>query len=146
MLAMDKMSVVAGQDLIRQGEPGNAFYIIEEGEFDIVIDSNRVTTFRRGASFGEVALIREQPRAATVTALTNAICWRLERRIARRRIILLRTAIDNSVPSNPERFRKYIASTTTSNIDQIVKDLGRAGLLKDLPLPDLTKASSPHYY
>jgi len=77
---MDKMTVVAGQDLIRQGEPGNAFYVIEQGEFDIVIDSNRVTTFRRGGSFGEIALIREQPRAATVTALTNAVCWRLERR------------------------------------------------------------------
>lgn len=79
MLAMDKLTVAAGHDLIRQGEPGNAFYIIEEGEFNIFIDSNRVTTFRRGGSFGEVALIREQPRAATVTALTNAVCWRLER-------------------------------------------------------------------
>ena len=71
MLAMDKMTVKAGQDLIRQGEPGNAFYVIEKGEFDIVIDGCRVTTFRRGGSFGEVALIREQPRAATVTAITR---------------------------------------------------------------------------
>lgn len=120
MLAMDRMTVVAGQDLIRQGEPGNAFYVIEQGEFDIVIDSNRVTTFRRGGSFGEIALIREQPRAATVTALTNAVCWRLERHL----------------------FRKYIASTTASTIDQIVKDFGHAELLKNLPLPHLTKLAT----
>lgn len=88
MLAMDKMTVKAGQDLIRQGEPGNAFYVIEKGEFDIIIDGCRVTTFRRGGSFGEVALIREQPRAATVTAITSAVCWRLERSASPRREVL----------------------------------------------------------
>ncbi|KAK7248794.1 cAMP-dependent protein kinase regulator [Aureococcus anophagefferens] len=120
MLAMDKMSVRAGQDLIRQGEPGNAFYVIEKGEFDIVIDGCRVTTFRRGGSFGEVALIREQPRAATVTAITSAVCWRLERSL----------------------FRKYVANTTASTIDQIVRDFRQAQLLKDLPLPHLTKLAT----
>ncbi|KAH8086715.1 cAMP-dependent protein kinase [Aureococcus anophagefferens] len=108
MLAMDKMSVRAGQDLIRQGEPGNAFYVIEKGEFDIVIDGCRVTTFRRGGSFGEVALIREQPRAATVTAITSAVCWRLERSL----------------------FRKYVANTAASTIDQIVRDFRQAQLLR----------------
>ena len=44
----------------------------------------QVTTFRRGGSFGEVALIREQPRAATVTAITSAVCWRLERSLFRK--------------------------------------------------------------
>ena len=81
MLAMEKMTVEVGQDLIRQGEPGNAFYVIEAGEFDIVIDGNRVATFEKGGSFGEIALVRKQPRAATVTAQSNAVCWRLERRV-----------------------------------------------------------------
>ena len=92
----------------------------EKGEFDIVIDGCRVTTFRRGGSFGEVALIREQPRAATVTAITSAVCWRLERSL----------------------FRRYVANTTASTIDQIVRDFRQAQLLKDLPLPHLTKLAT----
>ena len=62
MLAMDKITVKAGQDLIRQGEPGNAFYVIEKGEFDIVIDGCRVTTYVAASRAAAAATPDAPPR------------------------------------------------------------------------------------
>lgn len=65
----------AGKDtnIITQGENGDNFYIIEEGEAFATIRADRgqsklVKSYGRGDYFGELALIKNEPRAATVTA------------------------------------------------------------------------------
>lgn len=61
-------------DIVRQGEEGDRFYIIRRGRVEVLVDSGdgnpkQVATMGEGDFFGETALIKEQPRNATVRAL-----------------------------------------------------------------------------
>ncbi len=60
-----------GEAVCVQGEPGDAFYVIESGEADVLGDGKWVRTLGAGDSFGEIALIRDIPRTATVVARTT---------------------------------------------------------------------------
>jgi len=65
----EPVTVAAGDLVIRQGEPGDRFYAVVDGAFDITMDGEHVRVARRGSCFGEVALLASVPRTATVTAL-----------------------------------------------------------------------------
>jgi putative ABC transport system ATP-binding protein len=62
----------AGTPIIRQGEAGDRFYLVKEGKVDVVVEqgtSRRViTTLDAGEFFGEIALLEDRPRSATVVA------------------------------------------------------------------------------
>src|SRR4029077_315089 len=64
----------AGSIVIREGDVGDRFYIVGEGEVEI---ENNV--FEPGSSFGEIALLRDVPRTATVIARTDVLLYALER-------------------------------------------------------------------
>ena len=66
----------AGEAIVREGEVGDRFYVIESGEVEIL-----GRTFGPGESFGEIALLRDVPRTATVTAVTDVALVTLERDI-----------------------------------------------------------------
>jgi hypothetical protein len=69
-LAIDarELRVAAGQVIFEQGTPGDSFYVIADGEVGVAIDGKRVRRQARGESFGEIALLRDTPRTATITA------------------------------------------------------------------------------
>ena len=65
--------------LIRQGDPGDAYYAIAAGELDTVKDGHFVGRFGRGEGVGEIALLRDIPRTATVIAHSAATVYELHR-------------------------------------------------------------------
>jgi MFS family permease len=69
-----------GTHVIRQGEAGEDFYLIAEGEFEVAVDGRPVRQLSPGEGFGEIALLRDVPRTASVTARTSAIVYALGRR------------------------------------------------------------------
>jgi cAMP-dependent protein kinase regulator len=66
--AFEPTQVAKGTEIIRQGEAGDYFYILGEGEVTFLINDETVGTAQKGASFGELALLYASPRAATVRA------------------------------------------------------------------------------
>ena len=77
--ALELVSLSPGAVLIRQGDPGDAYYAIAAGQLDAIQDGRLLGTFGRGEGVGEIALLREVPRTATVTARTAATVYRLDR-------------------------------------------------------------------
>ena len=66
--AATEISVVAGEVVVTEGEQGDRFYAVADGSFDVVTGGRHVATSERGAGFGEVALLANVARTATVTA------------------------------------------------------------------------------
>lgn len=65
----------AGETVIREGSGGGAFYVIESGEATVLVRGEPRATLGPGDHFGEVALIDEGSRTATVTAQTELVCY-----------------------------------------------------------------------
>lgn len=74
-----EVSVDRGSDVIVQGEAGDRFYAVADGSFDVVVDGSIVDTVGRGGSFGELALLADSPRAATITATSAGSLLAIER-------------------------------------------------------------------
>ena len=74
-----------GQNVITQGEEGDVLYLVDSGDLDcekVFKAGDKPTylkTYHPGESFGELALLYNAPRAATIRAKTDAICWALDR-------------------------------------------------------------------
>jgi CRP-like cAMP-binding protein len=64
----------AGETVIREGSGGAAFYLIDSGEATVSIHGVERGTLQRGDHFGEIALIDEGQRMATITAATDLVC------------------------------------------------------------------------
>ena len=78
--SLEEIDLPTGATVFAQGDYGDGFYVVEAGEVDIVIDGVHVRTLGAGESFGEIALLRDVPRTATVVSRTDVRLQRLERR------------------------------------------------------------------
>jgi CRP-like cAMP-binding protein len=80
--AMAPRNVSQGEIIIKQGDPGDNFYVIQSGYFEIVVNSIKVVEWgdnSKNKSFGELALLYNLPRAATVRAMSEAKLWYIDR-------------------------------------------------------------------
>ena len=73
------MRVEAGQTIVTAGEAGDRFYVILSGEVDVVPLAGGRRTLTAGESFGEIALVQDIPRTATVTATAPTELLALDR-------------------------------------------------------------------
>jgi MFS family permease len=76
---VERVQVPAEQDVVRQGETGDRFYVVTEGELGVTVDGTAVATLRDGDYFGEIALLRDVPRTATVRARRDSTLLALDR-------------------------------------------------------------------
>ncbi len=71
--------VEASREIVREGEPGDRFYIIESGEVEVLSDGRVINVEGPGEYFGEISLLRDVPRTATVRAQDDVELRALER-------------------------------------------------------------------
>ncbi|MFL6041670.1 MAG: cyclic nucleotide-binding domain-containing protein [Gaiellales bacterium] len=67
----------AGATVVQEGSGGSAFYVIESGEASVSVGGAENTTLKTGDYFGEIALIDEGARMATITATSDLACFGL---------------------------------------------------------------------
>ena len=100
---MAEVSTTAGQDVIVEGEQGDTLYIIQEGEFDCykVINGTQtyLKTYKGGEFFGELALMYNAPRAASIKSKGDGKLFGLDR-----------ATFNNIVQEAATKKRKYYSS------------------------------------
>lgn len=89
--AMFEKKTNPGDHVIDEGDDGDNFYVIDKGTFDILKDINgevkKVGAYNNTGSFGELALMYNTPRAATIVATSEGILWALDRQSFRRIVL-----------------------------------------------------------
>jgi len=82
--AFESMEVKGGVSVIRQGEAGEKFFVVQSGILDIYIrgpegDQKVGNSLTAGSSFGELALMYNTPRAATIKSISDCVLWTIDR-------------------------------------------------------------------
>ena len=112
---LQRMQIEAGDVVVRQGGPADKFFIVVDGELEVLRDEDgherQIASLGPGELFGEVAIMRDTPRAATLRAVQAATLLAMER----------------------DTFRELVAQSlgTTGDFDQVIRQrvqrLGEAG-------------------
>lgn len=115
--AMQKETASKDDMIIKQGDSGDFFYIIQTGEITFVCDGNTVGSCGAGSSFGELALLYDSPRAATCVAGADTVLWKVDQ----------------------GTFRHLLARSAKQGENSIIEILGKVDLFKDLDRQTITK-------
>lgn len=135
--AMQKITVTAGQRVIKQGDPGDLFFIVEQGTFEVRMASDAAAIETNGGdlvhlytatahgvkpSFGELALMYSKPRAASIYASSNGVLWALDRTVFRR--IMIRSTRQSLVKSlRRVPVLKALSATQTQRLCDIMSEV-----------------------
>jgi CRP-like cAMP-binding protein/Zn-dependent protease len=76
---LTRSAVASGETIFSEGEPGDRYYLIDEGRVGVVQGQQRLRILGPGESFGEIALLDDRPRTATVRALTPVTVYSMDR-------------------------------------------------------------------
>ncbi len=76
-----EVQVPAQSVVVQQGETGDLYYLVAEGQLEVTdLGSPARRSLGPGSAFGEIALLRDIPRTATVTAVEPSRLWTIDRR------------------------------------------------------------------
>ncbi|XP_069704532.1 cGMP-dependent protein kinase, isozyme 1-like isoform X2 [Periplaneta americana] len=117
--AMYMKEYAANQHVITEGETGSHLYVSADGEFEVFVGEKKVSSFGPGRAFGELAILYNTKRNATIRVVTNARVWVLNRQV----------------------FQQIMMRTRLKDIEDKVKFLRSHPLLKDLSTEILAKMS-----
>ena len=73
---MRAKNITAGTEVVRQGEPDDRLYVVATGTFDVIQDRRQIQRTTSADYFGELALLNDAPRNATVVGLESARLFR----------------------------------------------------------------------
>lgn len=79
--SMDKEEFSKDDLLITEGESGNKLYVVEDGELEVTINGEVIRHMGKGTMLGELALLYDAPRTATVRCMTKCTVWSLGRQV-----------------------------------------------------------------
>ena len=74
----EEEEIVAGNDIVKEGDVGSCMYIIFKGEVSIRKEKNVLATMQEKDFFGELSLLDTEKRSATATAVTDCILFRID--------------------------------------------------------------------
>jgi CRP/FNR family transcriptional regulator, cyclic AMP receptor protein len=119
-----KNRILAGQALIREGEPTDALHILLEGSLSVFAGANReeIAQIRGGEVIGEMSFIDSRPPSATVQALEDSLVWSIPRS-------LLIAKLSQDV----EFSAHFYQSVAAFLCDRMRETVGRLGYTKDQP-------------
>jgi len=115
--AMQKEIAEEGDMIIKQGDMGDFFYIVQTGTLSFVVDGNAVGACGSGGSFGELSLLYDSPRAATCVAGADLVLWKVDQ----------------------GTFRHLLARSNKEAEGNIIETLSKIDLFKDLEPQTLRK-------
>ena len=124
IITMSLGKVKEGTTLFTQGNPGNYWYIVHGGQLNCIIDGKLIKVFERGDSFGEIALMNNAPRSATVIAKTDATLWVLKRQVFRK-------ILDYLSDINYEENMKFLDSINLP-LDNTIKSFVANNLIQEI--------------
>uniref|UniRef100_A0A8C1TVG6 cGMP-dependent protein kinase n=1 Tax=Cyprinus carpio TaxID=7962 RepID=A0A8C1TVG6_CYPCA len=107
----------AEQLVIQEGEPGNYLYVLAEGLLEVIQNGKLLGQMRPGTAFGELAILYNCKRTATVKAVTQSHIWALDR----------------------QTFQTIMMRSTQARHEEYFSFLRSVSLLKDLPEEKLAK-------
>jgi cAMP-dependent protein kinase regulator len=79
--SMQQFNYKSEEIIVQQGEEGDYFYIIDQGEVEVYLNNKLIKTIYHGGTFGELALIYGTPRAATIKAKSDCQLWAIDRKV-----------------------------------------------------------------
>ena len=112
--SIEEVKVMADQVLIREGDKGDCMYVVESGILQCtkVFKGQQSATFLKdyqpGEGFGELALLYNAPRAATIKAKTDCVVWKLDRDT-------FNHIVKDAAAKKRENFENFLASVKILN-------------------------------
>ncbi len=147
--AMDRVELADGEVLFRRGDPGDAFYVIESGKLRIfTVDEGgqeiTLNTLGQGEAIGELALVDNQPRSASASAIGPTTLSRLSREDfltgvqtspeLTNRVIRLLSQRTRHMTDYIERLGHWARLVAKGNYDQAMESIQREGSSTDRAL------------
>ena len=76
--ALEPLPLAAGTSVVTEGEPGDRYYVVADGGLDVTREGRHLAHIGRGHAFGEIALIRDCPRTASVVTTADTLLYGLD--------------------------------------------------------------------